>query len=100
MNGFANWAFKDRPGAYRIVGGLRLLAGWAQTRTGKRETATLADRIRNTDNLFLAIWAPAESSPAAPSTDRWENPVQTTPQPLIETIYPGHALSVVLREIL
>jgi len=62
------------------------MAGWAQTGTGKWQTTAFADRIRNRDNLLLAIWAPSESFPVTTSTNRWEEPVQTAPKPMIETI--------------
>jgi hypothetical protein len=72
----------------------------AQTGTGKRQAADLAGWFRNRFNLLLAIGTPAKSRPVTASTDRREEPVQTNPEPLIETICPEHALSDVLLEIL
>jgi hypothetical protein len=48
------------------------MTGWAQA-------AAWTDRLRDTDNLLLAIWAPTESYPVTTPTHRWEEPVQTTP---------------------
>jgi len=52
------------------------------------------------DNLLLAVPAPAVAHPIATTTNRREEPVQTTPEPIGETIRLGHFRSVDLLEIL
>jgi len=79
MNRVTEGAFKDHPGADCFIRRLGFKAGWAETGMGRRQSAAWTDRLRNPNNLPMAIWAPAESRPVTTSTDRWEKPVQTTP---------------------